>query len=91
MGVDWIPNAQWAFSALYNYDSAGDLARTNTIYEGLAMNSLSLTASYYFMRNVKAIVEVNFDFLNKTKPTGPYFTGHLSRENYILFGFDTAF
>lgn len=90
-GVDWIPNAQWAFSALYNYDSAGDLAHTNTVYEGLAMNSLSLTASYYFMRNVKGIVEVNFDFLNKTKPTGPYFTGHLSRENYILFGFDTAF
>lgn len=43
------------------------------------------------MRNVKGIVEVNVDFKNKTKPTGPYFTGHLSSENYILFGFDTAF
>lgn len=90
-GVDWIPNSRWAFSALYNYDSAGDFANTNTVYEGIDMNSLSLTASYYFMRNVKGVVEVNVDFLDKTKPTGPYYTGHLSRENYILFGFDTAF
>jgi hypothetical protein len=90
-GVDWIPNDRWAFSALYNHDRAGDLAHTHTIYEGLAMSSLSLTSSYYFMRNVKGIIEVNFDFLNKTTPTGRYFTGHLSKENYILFGFDTAF
>ncbi len=90
-GVDWIPNDRWAFSALYNYAKAGDFARTNTIYEGIAVNSLSLTTSYYFMRNVKGIIEVNVDFLNKSKPTGPYFTGHLSSENYILFGFDTAF
>lgn len=90
-GVDWIANDNWAFSALYNYDNAGDLAGTNTVFEGIEMNSLSLTASYYFMRNVKGVVEVNFDFLNKTAPSGPYFTGHLSKENYILFGFDTAF
>lgn len=90
-GVDWIANERWAFSALYNYDNAGDLAHTNTVYEGIAMNSLSLTASYYFMRNVKGIIETNFDFLNKTHPSGPYFTGHLSRENYILVGFDAAF
>lgn len=91
VGVDWIPNDRWAFSTLYNYASAGDLARTNTVYEGIAINSLSLTASYYFMRNVKGVIEVNVDFLGKTRPTGPYFTGHLSSENYILFGFDTAF
>jgi hypothetical protein len=90
-GLDWIPNDRWAFSALYNYAGAGDFARSNTIYEGIAINSLSLTASRYFMRNVKGIVELNIDFKNKTTPTGPYFTGHLSRENYILFGFDTAF
>ena len=90
-GLDWIPNDRWAFSALYNYAGAGDFARSNTIYEGIAINSLSLTASRYFMRNVKGIVELNLDFKNKTTPTGPYFTGHLSRENYILFGFDTAF
>lgn len=90
-GLDWIPNDRWAFSALYNYAGAGDFAHTNTIYEGIAINSLSLTASHYFMRNVKGVMELNIDFQNKTKPTGPYFTGHLNSENYILFGFDTAF
>lgn len=90
-GVDWIPNERWAFSALYNYDNAGDLARSGTIYEGIAMNSLALTASYYFMRNLKGIIEVNLDFLGKATPTGPYFIGHLEKENYVLFGFDTAF
>jgi hypothetical protein len=90
-GLDWIPDDRWAFSALYNYAGAGDFARSNTIFEGIAINSLSLTASHYFMRNVKGIVELNIDFKNKTRPTGPYFTGHLSSENYILFGFDTAF
>jgi hypothetical protein len=90
-GVDWIPGDRWAFSALYNYAGAGDFARSNTIFEGIAINSLSLTASYYFMRNIKGVMEVNVDFQNKTKPTGPYFTGHLNSENYILFGFDTAF
>lgn len=90
-GIDWIPNDRWAFSALYNYDNAGDLANTDTIYEGIAMKSLALTSSYYFMRNVKGVIEVNFDFLNKTAPTGLYYTGHLNKDNYILFGFDTAF
>lgn len=90
-GVDWIPNDRWALSALYNYDDAGDLAHTDTVYEGLGMNSLSLTAAYYFMRNVKGVFEVNFDFLEKTRPEGLYFTGHLNRENYILLGFDAAF
>lgn len=90
-GIDWIRNERWAFSALYNYVDAGDLGGTNTIYEGLDMNTLSLTASYYFMRNVKGVVEVNFDLLDESTPTGPYYTGHLSKENYILFGFDAAF
>jgi hypothetical protein len=90
-GVDYIPNELWAFSVLYNYADAGDLANTDTIYEGIDMNSLSLTASYYFMRNLKGIVELNFDLLDKEDKTGVYWTGHLTKENYILFGFDTAF
>jgi len=90
-GLDWIPDDRWAFSALYNYAGAGDFAHSNTIFEGIAINSLSLTASHYFMRNLKGVVEVNVDFQNKSKSTGPYFTGHLNSENYILFGFDTAF
>lgn len=90
-GVDYIPNERWAFSLLYNYADAGDLANTDTIYEGIAMNSLSLTASYYFMRNIKGIAEVNVDFLDEDAKTGTYWTGHLTKENYILFGFDAAF
>ncbi len=90
-GVDYIPNERWAFSLLYNYADAGDLANTDTIYEGIDINSLSLTASYYFMRNVKGIAEINVDFLDKANKTGAYWTGHLTKENYILFGFDAAF
>lgn len=90
-GVDYIPNERWAFSLLYNYADANDLANTDTIYEGIDMNSLSLTSSYYFMRNVKGIAELNIDFLDETARTGSYWTGHLTKENYVLFGFDTAF
>ena len=90
-GVDYIPNDRWAFSLLYNVADANDFDRTNTIYEGIDINSLSATASYYFMRNVKAVIEANGDFLGKAARTGPYYTGHLTREHYILFGFDLAF
>lgn len=55
------------------------------------MNSLSLTASYYFMRNVKGIAEINVDFLDEVAKTGTFWTGHLTKENYIQFGFDAAF
>lgn len=89
--MDYIPNDRWAFSALYNYADAGDLAKTDTIYEGIGINSLALTASYYFMRNVKGVAELNVDFTSKTSPQGTYFVGHQTKENYILFGFDAAF
>ena len=91
LGVDYIPNDFWAFSALYNYADADDLSNTDTIYEGIDINSLSLTASYYFMRNVKGIAEVNVDFLGKDSQKGSYYTGHLTKEHYILFGFDAAY
>lgn len=90
-GIDYIPNDRWAFSLLYNYADAGDLANTDTIYEGIDINSLSFTASYYFMRNVKGIAELNVDFLDEADRTGAYWTGHLTKEHYLLFGFDTAF
>jgi len=91
LGADYIPNDLWAFSALYNYADADDLSNTDTIYEGIDINSLSLTASFYFMRNVKGIAEVNVDFLGKDSQKGTYYTGHLTKEDYILFGFDAAF
>ena len=91
LGADYIPNDFWAFSALYNYADADDLSNTDTIYEGIDINSLSLTAAYYFMRNVKGIAEVNVDFLGEDSRKGTYYTGHLTKEHYILFGFDAAF
>ncbi|SHE81246.1 hypothetical protein SAMN04487965_0704 [Microbulbifer donghaiensis] len=91
LGIDYIPNEKWALSALYNYADAGDLDDTDTIYEGIDINTLTLTASYYFMRNAKGIIEVNFDFLDTEDQSGLYYTGHLTRENYLLLGFDVAF
>lgn len=90
-GIDYIPNERWAWSLLYNYADAEDLDNTDTIYEGIDINSLTLTSSYYFMRNVKGIAELNVDLLDKDNQTGQYWTGHLSQEHYILFGFDAAF
>lgn len=90
-GVDYVANDRWVFSALYNYADAHDLDDTDTIFEGIDINSLSLTASYYFMRNVKGILEVNVDFLDEERKRGQFFTGHLTKEHYFLLGFDTAF
>ncbi|HFD92382.1 MAG TPA: hypothetical protein ENJ22_03760 [Gammaproteobacteria bacterium] len=91
VGADYIASDRWVFSTLYNYADANDLNDTDTIYEGIDINSLSLTASYYFMRNVKGITEINIDFLDEEDQKGSYYTGHLTKEDYILFGFDAAF
>jgi len=91
VGIDCIHSPRWAYSALYNYADANDLKDTDTIYEGIEMNSMTFTASYYFMRNVKAIIEANVDLLETTEKTGTYWTGHLTNENYFLVGLDTAF
>lgn len=90
-GVDYIAGERWVYSLLYNHADAGDLKNTDTVYEGIDMRTLSVGASYYFMRNVKGVVEVNYDLLSKEDKTGTYWTGHLSREHYLLLGFDTAF
>ena len=90
-GVDYVPGGRWTYSVLWNHTDAGDFANTNTVYEGLDMRTLTLAASYYFMRNVKGIIELNVDMLDPRQRTGPFFTGHLTREHYILFGFDAAF
>lgn len=90
-GLDYIPNDRWAFSALYNYADANDFERSDTVYEGIDINSLTFTASYYFMRNLKGIMEVNLDLLSEDEQTGDFFTGHLTREHYILLGFDAAY
>lgn len=89
-GVDYIHNDRWAFSMLYNYVDAGDFDDTGTIFEGLAINSLTFGASYYFMRNLKGVIEVNADLLSKDSG-GPPFVGHQTREHYLLIGFDAAY
>ena len=55
------------------------------------MQTLTLAASYFFMRNVKGVLELNVDFQDETPQSGEYYTGHLSKENYFLVGIDAAF
>jgi hypothetical protein len=90
-GVDYLASDRWVFSMLYNYADANDLGGTDTIYEGIDINSLTFGASYYFMRNLRGVIEVNIDLLDKKAQSGQYFTGHLDREHYVLVGFDAAF
>lgn len=90
-GVDYVYSDKWVFSALLNYADAGDLEDTDTVFEGIDMRTLSFSASYYFMRNVKGMIEVNVDMLSEKNQSGEYFTGHLDQEHYILLGIDAAF
>ena len=90
-GVDYVYSSHWTWSLLYNYADAGDLDNTDTVYEGININSLTAAASYYFMRNIKAVLEVNADFQSRVEQTGSYYTGHLTGENYALIGLDAAF
>ena len=90
-GVDYVHSDKWVFSALVNLADAGDLAGSDTVYEGIDMRTLTLAASYYFMRNVKGVLELNVDFLDDEAQSGLYYTGHLSKENYFLVGIDAAF
>jgi hypothetical protein len=91
LGVDYISDGRWSYSALYNYADGEDFDATDTIYEGIDISSLTLNASYYFMRNIKGVIEVNYDFLDEETQTGSFYTGHLTSEGYLLFGFDAAF
>lgn len=91
VGVDYVHSEKWVFSALVNYMDAGDFKNSDTIYEGLDMQTVSVTAAYYFMRNVKGVIEANIDLLDETPQSGLYYTGHLSQENYVLIGIDAAF
>lgn len=91
VGVDWVRNELWTHSVLYNFADAGDLADTDTVFEGIDISSLTFSSSYYFMRNVKGVLELNVDLLSKDEQTGQFFTGHLSREHYALIGIDAAF
>lgn len=88
-GVDYIYNDRWAFSLLYNYNNANDFKNTGTVFEGINMNALTATASYYFMRNVKGVMEATVDFQKKDNDAD--FVGHETKEGYLLIGIDAAF
>ena len=45
-GIDYIPHDHWAFSVLSNYADANDLAGVDITYEGIDINSLSLTTRH---------------------------------------------
>jgi hypothetical protein len=89
-GIDYVHSERWTFSMLYNYADANDLANSGTVYEGIDLNSITGTASYYFMRNVKGIIELNVDLLSEDNNTSDGI-GHNTKEGYILTGFDVAF
>jgi hypothetical protein len=89
IGADYVYSERWTYSLLYNRSMANDFRGTNTIYEGIETNTLSTTASYYFMRNVKGIVEANFD-MQPVNHSANY-VGHKTKEGYLLLGLDAAF
>ncbi|HJP17203.1 MAG TPA: hypothetical protein QF468_00940 [Nitrospinota bacterium] len=88
-GVDYIHNDFWAFSLLYNFADANDFDGTGTVYEGIDINTITAGVSYYFMRNMKVVLEGNLDLIEKDNDTD--FVGHESKESYVLLGFDAAF
>ena len=57
-GIDYITDRRWSYSILYNYADRDDFDNTDTVFEGIDINSLTLNASYYFMRNVKGVIDV---------------------------------
>jgi len=90
-GLDYVPGGKWSYSVLWNHVNAGDFAGSGTVYEGLAMRTLTFGANYYFMRNLKGVIEVNVDLLEKKETVTSPFVGHLTKEHYVLVGVDAAF
>lgn len=90
IGIDYVYSDRWTFSALMNYAEANDMAKTGTVYEGIDTSQFTATASYYFMRNVKGVIEINVDFqgIDSNRHDG---IGHDTKEGYALLGFDVAF
>lgn len=88
-GVDYIHSDRWVWSLLLNYADAADLDDTGTIYEGIDVHTVTLGASYYFMRNVKGVIEITGDLLDEDNDAD--FVGHETKEGYILIGFDAAY
>lgn len=91
VGIDYIPGGKHAYSLLYNFADAGDLKNLGEVTDGIETSSLTLSYGYYFMRNVKGVVEANLDMLEKETWSAADQYGHFTNENYLLLGFDLAF
>lgn len=87
-GMDYVHTDRWTFSFLYNGSTAGDFKGSGTVYEGLRGSVASMAVSYYFSRNIRALVEGGVDLLSKE--ADPDFVGHETREDYFVIGFDAA-
>ncbi len=89
LGIDYVHNERWVYSLLWNYVDGSTFHGTGTIYEGLKMNALTIGTSYYFMRNVKGVIEATADLM-ETDQSGPPHVGHQSQEHSLIVGFDVA-
>jgi len=57
----------------------------NNRYDGLNLNTITFTSSYYFAPNVRGVIEANGDL----QSTNDF--GHGEAEHYLLFGLDAAY
>ncbi len=88
-GVDYIYDKHWAYSLLYNYADANDLANSGTVYEGIDLNTLTATVNYYFASNVKGVIELTVDLQSEDGVRDGI--GHDTKEGYFLVGLDAGF
>lgn len=88
-GADYVHSERWAYSLLFNYADANDFEDSGTIFEGIDIKTVTRGASYYFMRNLKGMLELNIDLLEEDDDID--LVDHETKESYILLGFDAAF
>ncbi|VAX18302.1 hypothetical protein MNBD_NITROSPINAE01-1533 [hydrothermal vent metagenome] len=96
-GVDLSGNFDetlfWYAQGLWNqWDGFIDENKTYEWFGGFAgvdYIATDKTVSYYFMTNVKGLIEGNVDFLQKDDDAD--FVGHETQEGYLLVGIDAAF
>ncbi len=89
VGFDFAASDHFALSLRYNYANAGTLAGSDTIFEGIDLNTITLTASFFPLRNIRFLVEVNMDFLPADQDAD--FVGHENKEDYLLLGVDLSY
>jgi hypothetical protein len=65
------------------FSNPGDFA-ANHRYDGINLNTVTLTTSYYFGSNVRGVIEANGDL------QGTDDHAHREAEHYLLMGLDAA-